>query len=92
MDVGNHQEREFHDLLRTVTDDFNVAETRWSPDLEATIRNNPLWANMKYYTIERQSRGIVLEWFKTHCPGQKVLDYCCGNGDDSYFIAAQGAA
>ncbi len=92
MEVRKHQEREFHNLQRTVIDDVHVADTRWSPDLETTIRSNPLWANMKYYAIERKSRDIVLEWFKTHCPGQKVLDYCCGNGDDAFFIAAQDAA
>ena len=92
MEARKHQEQQFHDFQRTVTDDEHVADMRWSPDLEATIRNNPLWANMKYYAIERKSREIVLEWFKTHCPGKKVLDYCCGNGDDSVFIAAQGAS
>lgn len=92
MEVRKYQEAEFHDLLRTVQDDIHVADTRWSPDLEPTIKTNPLWANMKYYAIERKSREIVLEWFKTHCPGSRVLDYCCGNGDDAFFIAAHDAA
>ncbi|MBM4295752.1 MAG: class I SAM-dependent methyltransferase [Deltaproteobacteria bacterium] len=91
MESRKHQERELHNLQRTVNDDVHVADTRWSLALEPTIQNNPLWANMKYYAIERKSREVVLEWFKTYCPGSQVLDYCCGNGDDSFFIAAHGA-
>ena len=84
-------EQEFHDSLRKVHDDDHVADTRWSPELEVTIKNNPMWSNMKYYAVERKSRTIVLDWFKENCKGRQVLDYCCGNGDDGVFIAQHGA-
>lgn len=84
-------EKEFHDSLRTMDGDSGVTETRWSPELEKTIKSNPLWANMKYYAIERKSRDLVLGWFQKLCPGKVVLDYCCGNGADGIYIAQAGA-
>ncbi len=92
MEARKQKEMEFHDKIRTVVDDAGVAETRWSPELEATISNNALWRNMKYYAIERMSRQMVLEWFRKNCKGKRVLDYCCGNGEDGIYIAKNGAA
>lgn len=91
MEERKKGEREFHDKQRAVADDIHVAATRWSHELEPTIKNNPLWANMKYYSIERKSRKVVVDWFDKNCRGKKVLDYCCGNGDDSFVIARSGA-
>lgn len=42
-------EIEFHNSIRLVTDDPDVADTRWNPTLEKTVSENPLWANIKYY-------------------------------------------
>lgn len=86
MDDRKQEEITFHDRLRTSSFD-----QRWSPDLEKTIQNNPLWANMKYYSIERKSRKIVLDWLADNCRGKRILDYCCGNGDDSFIIARSDA-
>jgi ubiquinone/menaquinone biosynthesis C-methylase UbiE len=91
MEVRKQREKEFHDRLRQVNEDIHVADTRWSPELEETIKNNPMWVNMKYYAIERQSRAMILDWFKENCKGKRVLDYCCGNGEDGVFIAHNGA-
>jgi ubiquinone/menaquinone biosynthesis C-methylase UbiE len=46
---------------------------------------------MKYYAIERKSREMVLEWYAKNCLGNRVLDYCCGNGEDALFMARSGA-
>jgi len=46
---------------------------------------------MKYYSIEWKSRKVALNWFVNNCKGKRVLDYCCGNGDDSFIIARNGA-
>lgn len=91
MEARKIAEKEFHDSIRMVTDDSHVADTRWTPELEETIGSNPMWTNMKYYAIERESRQAVLDWFQANTPGKKVLDLCCGNGDDSVLIAKYGA-
>lgn len=91
MELRKQQEKEFHDKIRTVRGDTQVTATRWSPELEYTIKTNPLWRNMKYYSIEKKSRDMVLNWFKENCRGKRVLDYCCGNGEDGIFIAQNGA-
>ena len=86
MDERKKQEQAFHDNLRD-----GAHGQRWSPELEKIIQANPLWTNMKYYSIERKSRNVVTDWFSNNCKDKKVLDYCCGNGDDSFIIAGKGA-
>jgi ubiquinone/menaquinone biosynthesis C-methylase UbiE len=87
MEERKKKERDFHNMIRLENEDAGVTETRWSPDLEKTIKNNPLWANMKYYAIERQSREFVLDWYNKNCIGKTVLDYCSGNGEDGVHLA-----
>lgn len=91
LEKRKQEERDFHDKLRAVENDPHVADTRWSPALEATIKNNPLWVNTKYYSVERSSRAMVLDWFRRNCRDKVVLDYCCGNGEDSIQVARAGA-
>ncbi len=91
MELRKRIEKDFHNMIRTVDEDELVAKTRWEPALEQTIKSNPLWVNMKYYSIERKSRSIVKQWYKDNCKGKKVLDYCCGNGEDGFIIAMNGA-
>lgn len=86
------EEIEFHNSIRFVTNDAHVSDTRWTPEMEETIRTNPLWHNMKYYAIERRSRNHILSWFKQNCHGARVLDLCCGNGGDSVFLAKECGA
>ena len=91
MDDRKEIEKEFHNEIRKVSEDLGVSETRWSPNLEYTIQTNSLWRNMKYYSIERKSREFINDWWHLNCPGRSVLDYCCGNGDDSIRIVDLGA-
>jgi Methylase involved in ubiquinone/menaquinone biosynthesis len=91
MERRKKLEKEFHNKIRLVYNDTHVTDTRWSPDLEDTIKNNPLWVNMKYYAIERKSRDFVLNWYKSNCKEKQVLDYCAGNGGDGVYIAKHGA-
>jgi len=85
LDARKQKEKEFHDILRD-----GAFGQRWSPQLDKLIEENPLWANMKYYCVERKSRQLILDWFYGNCQGKRVLDYCCGNGDDSFIIARNG--
>jgi ubiquinone/menaquinone biosynthesis C-methylase UbiE len=89
LDQRKLDEIEFHNRIRLVTDDPHVADTRWSTLLEGTVCKNPLWENMKYYSVERRSREYVLNWLRLHCENSRVLDLCCGNGADSIFIARE---
>jgi ubiquinone/menaquinone biosynthesis C-methylase UbiE len=66
-------------------------DTRWSLEMENSLKHNPLWVNMKYYSVERKSREMVLHWFRDNCSGKCALDYCCGNGEDARIIAKYGA-
>jgi len=86
MDERKKEERMFHDKLR----DENFGQ-RWSPELEKIIQENPMWSNMKFYSIERKSRNFVLNWLSQNCKNKKILDYCCGNGEDAIFVAKNGA-
>lgn len=86
MESRKAHERDFHDGLR-----FDAFGQRWSQDLEKTIQENPLWANMKYYAVEASKLQTIREWFQQYCPGKVVLDYCCGNGEDGFQIAQMGA-
>jgi ubiquinone/menaquinone biosynthesis C-methylase UbiE len=86
MDNRKEEERRFHDQLRS-----GALGQRWSPELEQLIRRDSSWSNMKYYAVERKSRKIALDWLAGHCRNKRVLDYCCGNGEDSFAIAKDGA-
>jgi SAM-dependent methyltransferase len=82
MDDRKLMEAEFHDALRQAH-----PEQIWTPEKDLEFEADPLWANMKYYSVERKNRAYVTRWLEQHCRGKDVLDYCCGNGFDSVRIA-----
>jgi len=86
MEERKEKEKQFHDVLYG-----NQYPQRWSHEVDKVIQENPLFANLKYYSIERKSRKLVLDWYANNCKSKRVLDYCCGNGDDSFIIAQSGA-
>lgn len=51
-----------------------------------------LTANKKYYEIGRSSHAFNMERLARACRGRRVLDYCCGEGENGLFAAAHGAA
>jgi len=73
------KEAEFHDRLRSET---------LKKDKDAF---KYLTSNIKFYSITRKSRTFVINWLLQRCRGKKVLDYCCGDGDFSIFLAKNGA-
>ena len=87
LEQRKQDEIDFHNKLREVVDDEGVMATHWSPELEPTIQNNELWCNMKYYAIERKSRKFTKKYWEEKCPGAEVLDYACGNGEDTRDMA-----
>lgn len=86
MEERKRQEIEFHDRLRD-----GAPYQRWSQQAEALLKDDPLWANFKWYSIERKSVAYVHDCLRNRCPGKVVLDYGCGSGEDSLFAARHGA-
>jgi len=80
-------EIEFHDKLRE-----DAPHQRWTVENERSVASNPLWSNFKFYAVERTSLEYVEHLLKTRCPGARVLDYCCGSGDDTIKLARLGAS
>ena len=46
-----------------------------------------LSSNKKFYSITRKSRNFVNNWLLKRSKGKEVLDYCCGNGEITIFLA-----
>jgi ubiquinone/menaquinone biosynthesis C-methylase UbiE len=86
IDARKKEEIEFHDRLRT-----GQHEQRWSLDNEDRLKDDPLWSNFKYYAIERHSLALMKQWILEGGQDASVLDYCCGNGEESVFLAKHGA-
>jgi hypothetical protein len=55
LDQRKIEEIEFHNAIRFVSEDAHVADTRWSREMEDTIRSNRLWSNMK------KSRALLVQ-------------------------------
>lgn len=87
MDVRKQEEIEFHNRLRN-----GFFEQRWCKEAETRVKDDPLWSNFKYYSVERKSLEYMRKWLKERCRGKVVLDYGCGNGEESLFVAREGAS
>ncbi len=48
-------------------------------------------SNMKFYSITRKSGEFVSKYLLQSCSKKKVLDYCCGDGKMTLFLAEHGA-
>ena len=66
MNERKKQEQAFHDNLRD-----GACGQRWSLELEKLLQEDPKWDNMKYYSIERESRNAVIDWFSNNCKEKK---------------------
>jgi ubiquinone/menaquinone biosynthesis C-methylase UbiE len=80
------EEARFHDELR-----HEAPEQRYTREAEEATSSNRNWSNFKFYSIERKSREYVDNWIISRCRGRRLLDYACGNGDDSLLAARAGA-
>jgi ubiquinone/menaquinone biosynthesis C-methylase UbiE len=60
--------------------------------LRGSQREDPTYrSNERFYAVTRSSVEFVRTWLREHCPGKKVLDYCCGDGPFTLWLAEAGA-
>ena len=74
--------------------DTNPAEQ--AEDLGTLIRDPEAFkyhfSNTKYYSIQESLEEYEKEWLRRRCrPGVRVLDYCCGSGENGIMAARLGA-
>jgi len=86
MESRKKAEAEFHDRLRQ-----EAPFQRYTLAAETEVEQDPLWSNFKFYSVEKRSRAHFDNWLLTRCPGKHLLDYGCGNGEDSILAAQNGA-
>ncbi len=79
METRKDKERQLHNTLR-------------NNDLKSTMTEfERLTSNKKWYTVTRKSRTLVKNYLFNMASGERVLDYCCGNGNASIDIGRMGA-
>jgi len=60
--------------------------------LRGDLSDDPYYfSNRKFYSICQSNRDYVKRWLVGRCKEKRVLDYCCGNGDFSIWLAEAGA-
>lgn len=74
-----NKEAKFHDTLR---------QEKLKND---SLEFERLTSNYRFYSIARQSQNFVDDFLLKNCSGKKVLDYCCGEGKISIFLAENRA-
>lgn len=79
MENRKQKEIEFHNERERERRSFNEAEFRKKH------------SNKKFYSVTGNSSDYLYNWIKDRCKGKKVLDYCCGTGCVSMFLAQHGA-
>jgi ubiquinone/menaquinone biosynthesis C-methylase UbiE len=72
------REKEFHDVLRNAS-------------LLTSHEYDRLNSNKKWYLVTDKSRSFAKKWLIDAVRDKRVLDYCCGNGEMTIFIAHAGA-
>ncbi len=78
MEIRKQKEIEHANKLKTLLKD---AEDR-----------EKVASNKKFYAIARSSHKYVNDWLVQRIGGdKKFLDYCCGTGEFSFFLAQNGA-
>src|SRR3989344_444503 len=80
VETRKKEEIKFHDAVR-------------NKELEELDekRFKRLTSNRKFYYITEMSEDFKNSFLIKNCKGKKVLDYCCGNGPVTFFLARNGA-
>jgi ubiquinone/menaquinone biosynthesis C-methylase UbiE len=72
--------------------DRKAIERELHDQLRGELSDAPRYtANKKYYAIDESNRRFVQQFIEQRCKGGKVLDYCCGNGQYTVWLAEAGA-
>lgn len=79
MEERKQKEAEFHDLIRNKATLADPAQREYYT------------ANRKFYSITRASRSYFEGWIRERCPGKRVLDFGCGDGEYALFAAQHHA-
>ena len=79
IEERKNKEAEFHNKLR---------DERLKEDSQ---KYRYLTSNIKFYSITRKSQKFVDDFLIKNCLDKRVLDYCCGDGDLTIFLAENGA-
>lgn len=92
------REIEHSRLRRTILQGFE-RQSDTNPDeekagLQHMIRDPKAYkryfSNIKFYSVATSSEQYYQNWLRERCRGAKVLDYCCGNGENGIFAAKCG--
>jgi ubiquinone/menaquinone biosynthesis C-methylase UbiE len=73
-------------------EDRKLKEQELHDHLRSDLANDPYYtSNKKFYSISQSNNDYVKQWIAARCPGKRVLDYCCGNGQHTFRLAEAGA-
>jgi len=72
--------------------DRKEAERDLHDHLRGELRDDPHYnSNAKFYAISQLEDAYRKQWLAARCKGKRVLDYCCGNGHFTLWLAEAGA-
>ncbi|HUS49470.1 MAG TPA: class I SAM-dependent methyltransferase, partial [Candidatus Paceibacterota bacterium] len=79
MEFRKQKEAKFHDEIRDkkLEEDFD--------------KHKYLTSNKKFYSVTRRSQEFINNYLIRYCSGRRSLDYCCGNGELTFFLAKYGS-
>src|SRR3954465_11983835 len=73
-------------------DDRKLAERTLHDDLRGHHAHDDHYtANYRFYSVAKANVELVRRWLDDRVDGKRVLDYCCGDGVFSRWIAESGA-
>lgn len=72
--------------------DRKEKEAKFHDRLRGDLKNDPKYrSNEKFYSIAKSNRDYVKRLVIERCIGKRVLDYCCGSGGVTIWLAEAGA-
>ncbi len=78
MEIRKEKEAEFHDKIRDRELEMHEREYKY------------LTSNRKFYSIAQKNISFVVDYLVSKYQNKRVLDYCCGDGSFTIFLAKKG--